>query len=105
MNRTIHRFFIPEGVWYDFTTGKKFPGNKKYISFYREEDYPVFAKSGSIVPLANFYENINDTRSPESMEIHIFPGKSNIYNLYEDDGESKLYEKGYYLISSIDYNY
>ena len=44
MNRTIHRFYIPEGVWYDFKTGKKFPGNKKYVSFYKEEDYPVFAK-------------------------------------------------------------
>ncbi len=29
MNRTIHKFYLPDGVWYDFTTGKKFPGNKK----------------------------------------------------------------------------
>ena len=28
MNRTVHRFFIPDGIWYDFRTGKKFPGNK-----------------------------------------------------------------------------
>ena len=105
MNRTVKDVFLPEGVWYDFKTGKKFLGDKRYVVFYKDEDYPVFAKSGSIVPLGNFYENINDTRPPESMEIHIFPGKSNIYNLYEDDGESKLYEKGYYLISSIDYNY
>ncbi len=103
MNRTVKDVFLPEGVWYDFKTGKKFLGDKRYVVFYKDEDYPVFAKSGSIVPLGNFYENINDTRPPESMEIHIFPG--NIYNLYEDDGESKLYEKGYYLISSIDYNY
>ena len=103
MNRTVKDVFLPEGVWYDFKTGKKFLGDKRYVVFYKDEDYPVFAKSGSIVPLGNFYENINDTRPPESMEIHIFPGK--IYNLYEDDGESKLYEKGYYLISSIDYNY
>ena len=39
------------------------------------------------------------------MEIHVFPGKSNIYELYEDDGTSNLYEKGYYLKSAIDYNY
>ena len=34
--RTVHRFFIPDGTWYDFVTGKKFPGNKKYISFFKE---------------------------------------------------------------------
>ena len=38
MNRTVHRFFIPDGIWYDFRTGKKFPGNKKYISLFKEED-------------------------------------------------------------------
>ena len=34
-----------------------------------------------------------------------FPGKSNQYNLYEDDGYSILYKDGYYLLTRIDYNY
>jgi hypothetical protein len=37
--------------------------------------------------------------------IHIFPGRSNNYKLYEDDGTTNLYKQGYYLITSIDYNY
>jgi len=105
MNRTVHRIYLPEGTWYDFKTGKKFPGDKRYVTFYKDEDYPVYAKSGSIIPLSILGENKNDTSSPKSMEIHIFPGKSNIYNLYEDDGVSRLYEKGYFIVSSIDYNY
>ena len=28
----------------DFKTGKKFPGGKQYVAFFRDEDYPVFAK-------------------------------------------------------------
>lgn len=104
MNRTIHRMFIPEGNWYDFKTGKKFPGNKRYISFYKDEDYPVFAKSGSIIPLAKL-TNLNYTGNPDYLEIHIFPGKSNTYRLYEDDGISRKYEKGFYCITEIDYNY
>ena len=39
------------------------------------------------------------------MEINIFPGKSNMYKLYEDDGVTKLYDKGYYIVTAIDYNY
>lgn len=105
MNRAIMRLFLPDGMWYDFKTGKKFPGNKRYVTFYKDEDYPVFAKKGSIIPLADFEENINVTNPPKSMEIHVFPGKSNTYYLYEDDGFSSLYEKGYYIMTTIDYNY
>ncbi|MCI9110794.1 MAG: DUF5110 domain-containing protein, partial [Bacilli bacterium] len=39
------------------------------------------------------------------MEIHIFPGKSNTYTLFEDDGESDLYRKDFYLLTEIEYNY
>ncbi len=104
MNRTIHRFFIPDGVWYDFVTGKKFPGNKKYVSFFKEEDYPVFAHAGSIIPLSN-RSDYNNTALPTDLEIQIFPGVSNTYTLYEDDGITSLYKEGYYLKTSIDYNY
>jgi len=104
MNRTLHRFFIPDGIWYDFMTGKKFPGNKKYLSFFKEEDYPVFAHGGSIIPLSN-RSDYNNTGIPTDLEIQIFPGVSNTYTLYEDDGVTSLYKEGYYLKTSIDYNY
>ena len=104
MNRTIHRFFIPDGIWYDFVTGKKFPGNKKYVSFFKESDYPVFAHAGSIIPLSN-RSDYNNTGLPTDLEIQIFPGVSNTYTLYEDDGVTSLYREGYFLKTSIDYNY
>lgn len=104
MNRVVHRFYIPEGIWYDFFTGKKFPGNHNYVSFFKDQHYPVFAKAGSIIPMG-VNENINDTTPPKDMEIHFFPGVSNEYLLYEDDGLSDLYKKGFYLLSKIEYNY
>ncbi len=104
MNRVIHRFYIPDGVWYDFVTGKKFPGGRNYVSFFRDEDYPVFVKAGSIIPLSND-NNLFDTTPPKNMEIQIFPGRSNLYQLYEDDGMSDLYNKGFYIKTNIDYNY
>lgn len=104
MNRVIHKFYIPSGIWYDFFTGKKFIGDKQYVSFFKDQDYPVFAKQGAIIPMGKNV-NINDTTPPKDMEIQIFPGKSNLYKLYEDDGVSNLYEKDYYLMSTIEYNY
>lgn len=104
MNRSIHKMYIPEGVWYDFVTGKKFPGGTNYVGFFKDQDYPVFAKAGAIIPMAN-NEKLNDTNPPQNMEIHIFPGRSNSYNIYEDDGTTDLYLKDFYLLTNIEYNY
>lgn len=104
MNRTIHKFYLPPGMWYEFTTGKKYAGDKKYVSFYKEEDYPIFARRGSIIPLSN-KSNVNNTSNPTDIEIHVFPGQNNTYRMYEDDGISSLYKEGYFLITEIDYNY
>lgn len=104
MNRVIHKFYLPEGVWFDFTTGKKFIGNKQYVSFYKDQDYPVFAKAGAII-LMGHNDNLCNTNPPKNMEIHLFPGVSNKYDYYEDDGISTLYKKDFFLKSSIEYNY
>ena len=104
MNRTIQHFFIPDGIWYDFVTGKKFPGGRKYVSFFRDEDYPVFVKAGAIIPMSLDISN-NNVSIPTNLEIQIFPGKNNIYNLYEDDGITNNYLNGDYLITNIEYNY
>lgn len=104
MNRVVHKFFIPDGTWYDFFTGKKFIGPNSFISFFRDQDYPVYAKQGAIIVLGQ-NNNLNDITPPKDLEIHIFPGMSNSYTLYEDDGVSSLYKDGYYLKTQIDYNY
>lgn len=104
MNRTIQSIFLPRGIWYDFKTGIKYIGNKRYISFYKDEDYPVFATQGSIIPLAKLNEeNLNNSNNPDGFEIHIFPGKSNTYTIYEDDGITTNKEK--FVKTIIEYNY
>ena len=105
MNRAVEKVFLPKGIWYDFTTGKKFVGGKRYVTFYKDEDYPVFVKEGSIIPLCKLDENINYTGVPKRMEIDIFSGSSSSYNLYEDDGISNKYQEGYYIINKINFNY
>ena len=106
MDRTILKLFLPEGTWYDFTNGKRYNGGKRYTAFYKREDYPVFAKQGTIIPLAMLDEkNLNDTKPPKNMEIQVFPGASSTYEMYEDDGLSSLYEKGFFIVTDIDYTY
>lgn len=99
MNRVVQRIFIPNGIWYDYNSGKKFAGNKYYVNFYKDEDYPIFVKEGSIIPMS-----LDDTTDvPKNMEIQIFPAENGLYGsyeLYEDDGIS-LNRNQNYLITKM----
>ena len=101
MNRVVQRMFIPEGIWYEFNSGKKYLGNKYYMSFYRDEDYPVFCKAGSIIPMSLD----NNTDNPVNMEIDVFPGGSGSYKLYEDDGISDNYDSIKSSLIEFNFNY
>lgn len=101
MNRVVQRMFIPEGVWYELESGKKYLGNKYYMSFYKDENYPVFVRSGSIIPISLD----NTTNLPVNMELLVFPGASSNYQLYEDDGISNNYNNAVYSITDINYQY
>ena len=102
--RTVQKFYMPSGVWYDFKNSKRFLGNHKYVAFYSIADYPIFVKQGSIIPLQG-EDSYMDYSNPKTLEIHVFPGESNTYKLYEDDGETLDYQNGKYLITELDYNY
>ena len=101
MNRVVQRLFIPEGIWYEFESGKKYLGNKYYMSFYKDEDYPVFCREGSIIPLSLD----KSTDNPVNMEFVIFPGSDGNYKLYEDDGISNGYKSANHYLRELDFKY
>lgn len=101
INRVVKKVFIPNGIWFDFLQGKKYNGNKTYDNFYRDEDYPIFVKAGSIIPMNN---NIKED-IPTTLELNIYPLDNGEYELYEDDGYSNNYKKGLYMITNFNYQY
>ena len=103
MDRVIQKIYIPDGIWYDFFTGKKFSGNKKYTTFYMDQEYPVFVRAGSIIPMS--LNTLNETKTPTDMEVIIFPGASNSYSIYEDDGNTTKGLDSEFLITNIELIY
>lgn len=101
INRVFKKVFVPGGIWFDFLTGKKYIGNRNYNSFYNDDDYPIFVRAGSIIPM-NY--NIKE-ELPNTLELFIYPLDDGSYNLYEDDGISYNYEKGLYMITNFSYQY
>lgn len=101
MNRVVQRMFIPEGTWYELESGKKYLGNKYYMSFYKDEDYPVFCKEGSIIIMSLD----KTTDNPTNLEVDVFPGGNGEYKLYEDDGITNNFKNGNSAITEYIFNY
>lgn len=101
IDRVMKKIFVPDGIWFNLLDGKQYNGAKYYTNFYRDEDYPVFVKAGSIIPMNyNIKEDI-----PSTLELNIYPLNDGTYNLYEDDGITNNYKKGMYMITNFSYNY
>ena len=101
MDRVVQRMFIPEGIWYELDSGKKYIGNKYYMSFYKDEDYPVFVRQGSVIVMS-----LDDsTDVPINVEVVVFPGGNDSYQLYEDDGISNNYKNANFTITNFKYQY
>ena len=84
--------WLPEGRWTDIFNGRIYEGGR-WVKMYRDLDsIPVFAKEGAIVPM---YKNdhTNDLSLDQPLEIHVWRGNGE-YELYEDDGETKAYQRG-----------
>ena len=101
IDRVMKKVFVPDGIWFNLLDGKQYNGAKYYTNFYRDEDYPVFVKAGSIIPMSyNIKEDI-----PSTLELNIYPLSDGTYNLYEDDGITNNYKKGMYMITNFSYHY
>ena len=100
MNRKLHvaatNVWLPEGEWYDFFTGHRYSGNKSLRVFRALNEQAVFAKAGAIIPLAPHETGMNGTDNPHHLEVVVFPGASNTFTLYEDEGTNRDYEDSKY---------
>ena len=97
--------WFPQGVWFDMFNGTKYtskdPGGRKMDIFRTLESYPVFAKSGAIIPTAIYEPQENSLTNSNNMEVLVFPGADNTFTLYEDEGDYSNYKNGKYSKTKI----
>ena len=107
LNNTDHTSgadtWFPKGDWFDFFNGNRYVCKKnRKIRVYRTiNDYPVFAKAGAIVPLANYKKSNDSLVGCDDMEIVVFPGADNSFALYEDAGEGSEYKNGAFVSTEM----
>ncbi len=75
--------WMPDGVWIDFFTGRIYTGGRSLDVYRHLGSMPVFARAGSIIPLAR--QNGNTTQIPSAIELKVFGGDSGSFTLIEDN--------------------
>jgi alpha-glucosidase (family GH31 glycosyl hydrolase) len=94
------RVWFPAGTWYYFFSGDALKGGGWRRIQASLEAIPVFARAGAIVPLAPKV-NWGGIDNPTELDLYIFPGADNRFELYEDDGETVDYQSGKYAITPL----
>ena len=93
--------WFPSGTWFNFFTCEQYQGDQWYEISATLEDIPVFAKAGAIVPLAP-KPKWGGIDNPTELDVYIFPGVNNTFDLYEDDGETTDYQHGRYAVTRFE---
>lgn len=96
---SLHQFYLPAGIWYDYTRGTRIDGGK--ILDYKVNaatwtDIPIFIRAGAIIPTEPVQDYVDQHRQTE-IALDVFPSpETSHFTYYDDDGTTYSYEKGVY---------
>ncbi|MFW6096477.1 MAG: TIM-barrel domain-containing protein, partial [Chloroflexota bacterium] len=90
--------WLPPGDWFHFFDGRHFAGDRWQALYGTLDEIPVLARAGAIVPLAP-HAGWGSVENPKALDVVVFPGADNVFELYEDDGESLAYQDGAYALT------
>jgi alpha-glucosidase (family GH31 glycosyl hydrolase) len=93
--------WLPRSRWFNFFTGEEFEGGRWHVIQADLDDIPVFAKAGAIVPMSPL-TGWGGLENPEILDLYVFPGADNSFELYEDDGTTTDYIQGKYAITRFE---
>jgi alpha-D-xyloside xylohydrolase len=92
---------LPAGAeWIDFWTGVRHAGGRSVERDYALDEFPLFVRAGSIVPLGPVVEYTGQ-RPDAPWEIRIYAGADASFTLYDDDGETYRYERGEHATTAL----
>lgn len=86
---------LPEGVWFNYFTGKKFEGGKAHKVEVNLEQIPVFVKAGAFVPMVEKFQTTQNYSS-EHLTLHYWADsqvQTATGSMYEDDGHTMNADK------------
>ena len=86
------KVWLPQGIYFDIFTGKKYRGDRTLMMYRGIDSFPVLAKAGAVIPTTGDIAHAGG--NPKEICIHIYAGADGAFTLYEDDNESEEYKNG-----------
>jgi len=88
------KVWLPESDnWFEWHTGTELIGGQEITREFSIEEYPIYIKAGSILPMYVNTKNLSD--EPENMMLGVFINSNNSCSIYEDAGDNKDYDKSF----------
>jgi len=78
--------WLPGGTYIDVFSGRIYSGDRKMTVYRDINTMPLFAKAGTILPLA-ILNGENGVENPAALEICVFGGDNGFFTLVEDNGK------------------
>ncbi|WP_348825665.1 glycoside hydrolase family 31 protein [Flavobacterium aestuarii] len=98
------KVYFPEGEWINYNNNKNiYKGNQWVTVDAPLNAIPIFVKKGSIIPTMPVMQYIHE-KPIYPVSFDVYPdkvGKESSFVLYEDDGESRDYEKDVFCKTKI----
>ncbi len=90
-SRTV---YLPAGSeWYHWDSGDRYAGGQSVTVAASLSRLPVFARAGAVVPMGPPMPHVH-AFNPAWLDLHVWPGPSNRFVLFEDDGRTTNYLAG-----------
>ncbi|MCQ2319756.1 MAG: glycoside hydrolase family 31 protein [Bacteroidales bacterium] len=89
--------WLPEGNWIEVCTGTLLEGNRTVRRSFMIDEYPLYVKAGSIIPLYADYNQDLDAAEKKYV-LEVYPGADGSFRFYDDDGDDKNYDKQFATI-------
>ncbi len=100
-NRSV--YFPAQCGWYNLYTGEYTEGGQRLIVDAPYEQIPVFVREGAIIPFGPEME-WSDEKPAELINLYVYEGQDDSFQLYEDEGTNYNYENGKYATIDITYD-
>ena len=99
-DETRREVYLPRGVWYDFWTERRAPGQQSLSVEAPLERIPIFVRGGAIVPSQQLTQFAGEA-AIDPLIFDIYPEGTSTAQYYEDDGISFDYQRGISLRQSL----
>lgn len=101
--KKVAEVYLPgNSNWYRLNSDEMFKAGNSYFVSSPINDLPVFVKASAIIPMQATIQNTKE-KGDGVLHLHLWNGnENNVFEYYEDDGETFDYEKNIYYKRKIE---